>query len=382
MAYNAVGQLKTSFAIGIILGLALNIGFAIVDRDGWGIDYNQFYSAGKLAGTGHLYDWQALRKVELERGLPMPTGRLPVVAYGHKLLASLPYRTAHWIWLALNLVALGVFALVWPEADRRWMVLALVWSMPATLLLLYGQDTPIWLMSCAAGLFLMKRERPWSAGAAFSLCICKFHLALGIPVMLVAQKRWKTLIAGAVAGAVWLAVSFLIEGPNWVSGGLGMSRLPEFSPAANHMPTLFGLSVRLPWSTAVEIMAAVVVAALLWRFSRQTTGLGMAGAAAAASGLLLARHAYANDAALLIPLLVFSIQRVQTPAWLRSWALVLLSPVPVVLLASAGAAAGQLLILAFVPIALVVLAAGRTGRAVEAAGEEFPKTDSARIGSL
>ena len=83
----------------IVLGLAFNIGFAVLDRAGWGIDFNQFYSSGRLAGTGHLYEWEALRKIEAENGTGVPTGRLPVVAYGYKLLAWLPYPAAHWTWL-------------------------------------------------------------------------------------------------------------------------------------------------------------------------------------------------------------------------------------------------------------------------------------------
>ena len=103
-----------SFVAVIVLGLAFNIGFAVLDRAGWGIDFNQFYSSGCLAGTGRLYDWEALRKIELENGTGVPIGRLPVVACGYKLLAWLPYPAAHWIWLAMSLAALGAFAMAWP----------------------------------------------------------------------------------------------------------------------------------------------------------------------------------------------------------------------------------------------------------------------------
>src|SRR3954464_5357539 len=113
--------------------------------------------------------------------------------------ADCPFRVAQSIWMALNIAALVVFALIWPGAGRPLMVTALAWSMPATLIILFGQDTPFWLMFFAAGLRLLERRKPWIAGIAFSLCICKFHLALGIPVMLAAQKGWRTLIAGAIS---------------------------------------------------------------------------------------------------------------------------------------------------------------------------------------
>ena len=72
----------TNLAITALLafGLAVNISVAVLNKDGFGLDFNQFYSGGRLVGTGHLYDLDALRKVELENGYEMPTGRLPVVA--------------------------------------------------------------------------------------------------------------------------------------------------------------------------------------------------------------------------------------------------------------------------------------------------------------
>jgi hypothetical protein len=46
------------------LGLAFNIWMTMLNTTGWGVDYNQFCAASRLAGTGHLYDWDALRKIE------------------------------------------------------------------------------------------------------------------------------------------------------------------------------------------------------------------------------------------------------------------------------------------------------------------------------
>lgn len=157
------------------------------NRTGLGVDYNQFYSASRLAGTGRSYDVSALRGAGAEGGL---SSRLPVVIYGHKLLSGLPYGIAQSVWMAASIAALALFAAFWPGARRTLMGIALVWSVPTTLLLLYGQDEPFWLLFFAAGLLLMENKRPRSAGVSFALCICKFHLALGIPILLAAQKRW------------------------------------------------------------------------------------------------------------------------------------------------------------------------------------------------
>ena len=289
--------------------MAFNIWFAVQNRAGWGIDFNQYYSASRLAGTGHLYDWDALRKIEAENGTAVPTGRLPVVLYGHKILGSLPYALARSIWLAASFAALVVFTAAWPGTQRPLMLAALAWSMPAALSLLYGQDVPFWLLFFTAGLVLMERKRPWSAGVAFALCLSKFHLALGIPVMLAAQKRWRTLIAGAMAVTALMGCCFLIEGPQWPLQYAKISQMPEFSPAPQRMPTIYGIASWLPWPTLAEIAGAVAVVLLLWAACRGGADPGTCGAAAAACGLLLGHHAYAGDCVLLIPLLVLTIQR-------------------------------------------------------------------------
>src|ERR1035441_7265684 len=114
-------------------------------------------------------------------------------------------------------------------------------TMPALQGLFFSINHRPPLMFFSGGLWLMEKKRPWSAGIVFALCICKFHLALGIPVMLVAQKRWKTLIAGTVTGVVLIASCFLIEGPSWPLQYAMSSQIPAFSPAPSRMPNLHGL---------------------------------------------------------------------------------------------------------------------------------------------
>ena len=317
----------------ITLGLALNVGFGVANRAGWGIDFNQFYSAAKLAGTGHLYDWDALQRVEAENGQPVPTGRLPVVIYGHKLLRLFPYPVARAVWMFLSTGALVVFALTWPRAGRMHMLVALAWSLPTAMIILFGQDTPFWLMFFAVGLLLLERRKPVSAGIAFSLCICKFHLALGIPVLLVAQRRWRTLIAGLGSVLILVGVCYLIEGPQWVSQYLKMSRTPAFSPPDEVMPTLSALTARLPWPATMEIAGAMGILLLLWTVCRERVDPGLAGAAAAACGLLVGHHALFADTALLIPLAVITLQKQNVPAWLKGCSVVMLSPGPFLLAA-------------------------------------------------
>jgi hypothetical protein len=319
----------------------------------WGIDYNQFYAGSRLAGTGHLYDWEALRTIEVEHGPEVPTGRLPVVLYPHKILSIFPYAVARSIWMGCSIAAFIVLT-AWPGAQPLFMTVGLAWATPAIFVLLLGQDVPFWLMFFTAGLLLIQRRRPWSAGAAFALCICKFHLGLGIPVMLASQKRWRTLIAGAIAISALVAACFLIEGVEWPVRYLKMSHLPEFSPGPQRMPTLYGIASQFRWPLVIEVLLAGVVMSLLWAACRGSSDLGMTGAAAAACGLLLGHHAYVGDCTLLIPLSVLTMQREGVPLWLKAWAVLELTPVPALLLASRTPLVGQISIAIFVISAVLV----------------------------
>jgi hypothetical protein len=211
-------------------------------------------------------------------------------------------------------------------------------------------------MFFTAGLVLMEKKRPWSAGIAFSLCICKFHLAMAVPVMLVAQKRWKTLIAGAVSFVVLISAGFLIEGPRWPFEYLKNSQSQSFSPAFEAMPNISALVSRLPWGTELEIFCALAVLAILWAMCR-TGEIGIAGAATAAAGLLISHHALAADTTLLIPLAVLTVQRQAAPFWLRAGALLILSPLPLLLILSHNSLVWQMLTVAFSVAAMVALKA-------------------------
>jgi hypothetical protein len=343
-----------------------NLGWVATSAMGGGVDFNQFYSGARLTGTGHLYDYAALRQLEKGHGRPVPCGRLPVVTFALKPLTLIGYVSARYLWLAISLAALVGFAWLWPGIDRRLLLAALAWSAPASCLLILGQDTPLWLVAFAAGLLLLERGKPRLAGVAFALCLSKYHLALAIPVFLVAQRRWQTLAAGGATVAVLLAVCFPIEGLAWPQRYWAIVRNPLFSPADVRMPNLRGMAYWLPATPVVEAIAAAVLVVLLWRVCRGTNELGMAGAATAACGLLLGHHAYGADATLLIPLAVLMLWK-PWALWMRVWAALLLTPVFIWLLFSSYSGWAQALAVCFVFAALILetrrASAAQTGAA-------------------
>jgi hypothetical protein len=349
----ARGRTVLVAALACAAGLAVNLWLVAMNGKGFGADFNEFYCASRLAGTGHLYDWDALRQLEAEHGPPIRMGRLPVVAFGWKPIGWMPYPTARGVWLAGSVVSILLFALAWPGLSRLGAAVALCWSAPTALLLLVGQDTPFWLLFASTGLLLLSRGRPRLAGVAFALCISKYHLAVAFPILLVAHKRWGALASAAATGAVLLGASFPIEGPGWPLRYWKALTDPHFSPAPARMANLRGIAWWLPWPGAVEAVLAIAVAYLLWTFFRRTPHLGLAGAGAAAGGLLLARHGYNYDFVLLIPLLVLTVQRPGIPAWLKGWAFLLLSPVATLLVVSNKPFLAQIAIVGFVIAALL-----------------------------
>jgi hypothetical protein len=304
------------------------MGFSLFER---GSDFNQFYSASKLAGTGHLYDWDRLQELELRNGAhPIPFGRLPVYAVLMKPFTLLPYNYARTAWLLVNLAALAGFAALWPVRRRRDAVMMLCWSCPAAILLSTGQDTGLFLFFVAVGLRLLQSNRNFAAGLVFSLCAAKFHLALGIPVFLLGRRHWGALAGGLAGGAIQLAISFAAEGREWPARLMRLSSLSDFSPSPSHMPNLLGLTHALPLGLAVEAVLGILALAAVWSISRRSP-LIIGATAAVAAGLLVSHHSYVYDGVLLLPGIAL-VLRLPVPPALRYGALALCIPIPYLLM--------------------------------------------------
>src|SRR5947207_4966402 len=98
-----------------LAGLVVNCLLALANSSTWDVDFNQYYSAGKLVGSGHLYDWDSMRSLELERDIkPVPFGRIPAFAVGFKPLSALPYPVARALWLCASVAVLAGFVCLWP----------------------------------------------------------------------------------------------------------------------------------------------------------------------------------------------------------------------------------------------------------------------------
>src|SRR5690349_15347952 len=128
----AEGRRNTVFASFACAGIVAMTLMAVANRSSWSVDFTQFYTAGSLVGTGHLFDWPTIQALELRRGsTAVPFIRLPVFAFAFKPLSALPYPVARVLFLFIEIGALAGFVALWPFPRRNRAWLAVCWSVPA-----------------------------------------------------------------------------------------------------------------------------------------------------------------------------------------------------------------------------------------------------------
>ena len=190
----------------------------------------------------------------------------PCYAWALKPLGWLPYHTAYVVWEVLLLAAFVGFITLWPGVGtaRRWLVCC--WSLPAFVSLVNAQGMTS--CCCSGPQFaarLVRAKKPWVAGMVLALCASKFHLFGLVPLVILAQRRWR-MAGGVVFGAsVLLALSFAVAGQNWPLSYFAVLTHPGMSTGLDQMPnlhSLLGTSVGMP----VQIALGLIIAACL--FSR------------------------------------------------------------------------------------------------------------------
>jgi hypothetical protein len=326
------------------IGIAVMLAMAATNSASWNVDFTQFYTAGSLVGTGKLFDWPTIQALEFKHSsTAVPYIRLPFFALPFKPLSALPYDAARGLFLGLEIATLAGFLALWPFSRKRWAWVAACWCAPAAICLAFGQDSVLFLFFLALGLRLLltpgNRLDFW-AGVALSICSSKPHIAVLIPLVLIAHARWRALLGGLAGGAVIVAISFAVEGADWPARYLALARLPDFEHAINRMPNMRGLLAFFGGSFAVELLLAAATAVGIFLIGRRSS-LACAFALALAAGLMIGHHAYIYDCVLLLPAVLLPFEE-SSPEWLRMWALFMLTPLPYMLILSEAELPGHL----------------------------------------
>lgn len=290
----------------IIAGVLVNTIFLISLRERWMIglnDYMGFYSSGKLAFTGKLYDfeehWRIQRAATANYGTAWIFVRFPYYAILLWPFAQLPYL---WAWAAFTLASLGsvwTFLTLWPGLNRREALALALACLPLCHSFLNGQDVAFLLLWLTLGIYLLTKEMPFSAGLMLSLVAAKPHLFLFLPLVLAYRRQWRVL-AGLATGAAGLFVlSILVAGPEWIQSFVKAISTPVLHDW-HQMPNLelyTGPQVPAKYFYALGIP---IFSALLYLARNQPLPLLIA--LSIVPAILLAPHVYLADCALLLPL--------------------------------------------------------------------------------
>lgn len=205
----------------------------------FGGDYSAFHSAGLLTQRGDpagAYDPARHRPINLELRPDIEDDKLPwrypppalAVAAA---LAHLQMEIGLLLFLGLGIVLFGAAL---RRAGFGWRALVVGFGFPGSILVLtFGQTGFLTAAALVAGFAAMIRgqaqpAQQWWAGLWLGLLAFKPHLAVLVPMAVLAMGQWRTVLAGLGTMAVLYLVSYLAYGPDpWLGFMAEMGKTHE-----------------------------------------------------------------------------------------------------------------------------------------------------------
>jgi alpha-1,2-mannosyltransferase len=299
-----------------LLWLALSQGG--LDRSGkpLGTDFVSFWTASQLALGGRpaeVYDiaaHQAAQTALFSRDIGYTAFFYPPPFLLICLpLATLPYLWSLFLWLAITGFACYRVLRAWLGAQFGALPIL---AFPAMLSNLgHGQNAYLSTALFGAGALMLK-TRPIVAGLCLGALVYKPHLAIVIPVALVAARRWRTLLAAAASAAGFCLASLAVFGADAWRAFLAASPKARIALEQNmvgneKMQSVFAgvrlLHGGLTLAYGLQIIAAIGVCAALVHLQRRSFHANAEGPAMVAAALLASPFLLAYDLVLLaIPL--------------------------------------------------------------------------------
>ncbi len=278
-----------------------------IDRAGkpLGTDFVGFWTASELALEGRAIDaYRVAAHWDAQRALFGPNVAYTAFFYPPPyLLLCLPLAALPYFWsLAVWLGATGAayWRVLRAYAGPRIGAFALL-AFPAILVNAgHGQNGFLSAALIGGGALLVD-ERPVLAGLCFGALIYKPHLALMIPIALIAARRWTTFVAAGAGASALLACSWIVfGGAIWraflTATPLARATLERHLVGDEKMQSVFAAARLLHASLTLAyfLQAATALAAastLFWlarrRFRSPAEGPAMIAAALLASPFLL-----------------------------------------------------------------------------------------------
>jgi len=267
-------------------------------------DYFAFYGGAKLLATHQLYDAAAMRELQIRTfGGVMPNVlyiRPPFEAALLRPLASLPYLVSYWSFQAICLASVIAFMCLFRHKVPEVVPMTGV-SFPLACAFLNGQDVVLVLLAAGIGLVLLDREHDFLAGLVLAVCSTKPHLFGLVAIGFLIHRRWRVIGGGVTGLSALTALSYWAAGLSWPRRFLETLSNPTIHPNTLGMGNLYalayGFTPLLEWTYVpllVLVVAGFVYLAYKDRSTERMIAYGIVG------GLLIGRHAFCQDYALLL----------------------------------------------------------------------------------
>lgn len=280
-------------------------------------DFISFYAAGEIVRTGRGDQLYNIHVQEFVERLRYSGGFGDAYAYVLPVFAAwifapfskMPFTPAVLTWMLLQVLLLAVLVRGLsehlagvPMLPRRAFLAVFALSMPAVASIIVGEVDLIVFAGILLAYLLIRRDRQELAGAALSIALFKPHLLIGIVLMLLVWRQWRTLLAFAATGLPLLVLPALLTSPHTLAANARL--LAHFPASGQHLSvdegtmsnwrgfvvSATGHGIVWLWLPGLVFIAALALAIAVPRWR------------AAADGGRLADQSYAL--AVLLPLLI------------------------------------------------------------------------------
>ncbi|MGQ4273477.1 glycosyltransferase family 87 protein [Terrihabitans sp. B22-R8] len=182
----------------------------------FGRDFINYWTAGVLANadrTAEIFD--PARFLAAERQLYHPDIGFRFWSYPPTMLLFvyplgwMGYFTAFAVWIMAGFgVLIAPLSALFPDRRAFWLTLLC----PAMAVNVFVGQNGAFTAALLLGGLLCRERRPILSGVLFGLLVIKPQLALMIPILVIAERRWTTMVSGTLTVLMLTLLSFLVFG--------------------------------------------------------------------------------------------------------------------------------------------------------------------------
>jgi hypothetical protein len=256
----------------------------VIDRNGKpiGTDFSNIYAAGRLTLEGNpadAYDpalQHAAEQRVFGRDVPFYGWHYPPFFLGiAALVATVPYGWGLGLWLVASFAAyLAAIRTILPRRET----LLVAAAFPAVFINVGHGHNGFLTTALLGGALLLLHRRPWLAGVLIGLLAYKPQFGVLIPLALLADRRWITMVSAALTVAVLIVLSTGLFGASiWQAfadstaftrdvvleqGGTGWQKIQSIFAATR----MWGAGLPVAYAAQFSLAAGIAISLMwLWR---------------------------------------------------------------------------------------------------------------------